>query len=331
MTDQSREAVLEEVDAATTVLVIQGENPDGDSLATALALEEIIESVGSKNVVMYCAVDMPKHLRYIEGWDRVTNELPKNFDLSLVVDTAAESLLERTFSQQQLPILRSRPMVVIDHHDVESSMPFTTTNYIDLNASSTGEAIFNLFNDSSYSVPVSAMRLITISIMYDTRGLSTEAVTPDTIRLRDDKVEGGVSLSEIDEARMAMNRRDEDVSKYKGELLQRVEVDYDLALATVDISWEEIEKYSDRYNPAVLVLDEMRLINGVDIAIAYKTYPDGKILAKIRSNRSAPLAAQLAEHFGGGGHPQAAGFKLRGEDFTTVKNQVKDALKGLKQ
>ena len=167
--------------------------------------------------------------------------------------------------------------------------------------------------------------------MYDTRGLSTEAVTPETIRLIADMVEAGVSLSELDEARMAMNRRDEDVSKYKGELLQRVEVDYDLALATVDISWEEIEKYSDRYNPAVLVLDEMRLINGVDIAIAYKTYPDGKILAKIRSNRSAPLAAQLAEHFGGGGHPQAAGFKLRGEDFTTVKNQVKDALKGLKQ
>ena len=320
-----RDEVLAEIKEASHILVIQGENPDGDSLSSALALEEILEENG-KTVSMYCAVDTPKHLRYIEGWDRVSNELPAQFDLSFVVDTVAEALLERTFSDAQLPVLRSRPMVVLDHHDVEASMPFQTINCIDLDAASTGEAIWNLFKSTDFKVPLVAKRLITISILYDTRGLSTEATTPATIRLVADFVEAGVSLPELDEARMAMNRRDEDIAKYKGQLLQRVEVDHDLGVATVAITWEEIEMYSDRYNPAVLVLDEMRLINDVRIAIAYKTYPDGKILAKIRSNRDAPIAASLAERFDGGGHPHAAGFKLRDRDFEQVQQEVKSAI-----
>lgn len=316
-----RDDVLDELTSAQTVLVIQGENPDGDSLASALALEEIMEGSG-KSVVMYCAVDMPRHLRFLEGWDRVVNQLPDQFDLSIVVDTASEALLERTFTDQSTPILRSKPMVVLDHHDVEMSMPFATTNFVDIKSASTGEVIHNLFAGTDYQISVEAMKMLTVSILYDTRGLSTESTSANTIRLVADFVEAGVSIPELDENRMKMNKRDQDISSYKGELLQRVEVNPDIGLATVHITWEEIEKYSDRYNPAVLVLDEMRLINGVDLAIAYKTYPDGKILAKIRSNRSAPYAAQLAEHFNGGGHPHASGFKLRGRDFSEVQQEV---------
>ncbi len=319
--------ILELIQQAQTILVIQGENPDGDSVASSLALEEILESAG-KQVVMYCAVDVPKHLRYMVGWDRVVNELPKDFDATIIVDTAAEVLLERTFSDHNLPILRSRPTIVIDHHDVDSTMPYQTLNYVSTSAAATGEAIYDLLNND-YNLSLGAKRFMAISILYDTRGLSTEATTPKTIRLIADFVEAGISLAELDEARMEMNRRDEDIARYKGELLQRIEVDNEIGLATVEITWEEIEQYSDRYNPAVLVLDEMRLITGVSIAIAYKTYPDGKLLAKIRSNRDAPIAAALAERFDGGGHPNAAGFKLRGRDFNEVKQQVRDAIREL--
>lgn len=320
--------VLEEINIASTIQVIQGENPDGDSLASSLALEEILETAGKK-VSMYCAVDIPKHLRYLEGWDRVSNHLANNFDLSIVVDTASEALLERTFSTNNLPILRSRPMIVIDHHDIESTMPFQTINYIDHSAASAGDVIYRLFEASEYQISLQAKKLITTSILFDTRGLTTEVVNADIIRRIADMVEGGVSLAELDEKRMSMNKRDADISRYKGELLQRVEIFDQIGLATVEITWDEIEQYSDRYNPSVLVLDEMRLINGVDIAIAYKTYPDGKILAKIRSNRAADYASILAEHFGGGGHPHAAGFKLRGVNFEDLKKQVIDEVKVL--
>jgi nanoRNase/pAp phosphatase (c-di-AMP/oligoRNAs hydrolase) len=85
------------------------------------------------------------------------------------------------------------------------------------------------------------------------------------------------------------------------------------------VPWEDIEKYSDRYNPSVLVLDEMRLVEGVDVAIAIKTYPDKKLTGKIRTN--IPVADKIAGYFGGGGHSYSAGYKLY-DDYDTVCSEL---------
>ena len=39
----------------------------------------------------------------------------------------------------------------------------------------------------------------------------------------------------------------------------------------------DIREYSDEYNPNVLILEELRLVEGVEVAVAIKTYPDGKV------------------------------------------------------
>ena len=67
-----------------SICVIQAENPDGDSLGAALALEEAL--VG-KDVQLYCPVDIPKYMRYFEGWSRVEIEFPYRADGYIIVDT----------------------------------------------------------------------------------------------------------------------------------------------------------------------------------------------------------------------------------------------------
>ena len=51
-----------------SICVIQAENPDGDSLGSALALES---ALSDKEVSLYCPVEIPKYMRYSEGWSRV--------------------------------------------------------------------------------------------------------------------------------------------------------------------------------------------------------------------------------------------------------------------
>src|SRR6266508_434019 len=81
------------LDAAQRVVVLQADNPDGDSLGSALALEQILGDMG-KEPILYCGVDIPSYLRYLPGWDRVTRDLPGQFDASIIVDTGADSLFE---------------------------------------------------------------------------------------------------------------------------------------------------------------------------------------------------------------------------------------------
>jgi phosphoesterase RecJ-like protein len=152
--------------------------------------------------------------------------------------------------------------------------------------------------------------MMCVSIMSDSLGLTTEASTPDSFRIVADLIERGVSIPKLEQARRELMRKEPELIAYKGRLLERVSFDESGRIATVVIPWDEIERYSALYNPSMLVMDDMRLVVGVDVAIAYKVYKDGKITAKIRCNFERAIGSDLATTFGGGGHPYAAGFKI---------------------
>ena len=54
------------VASAEKILILQADNPDADSLGTALALEQILHDLG-KQTYLYCGVDMPDYLKYLKG------------------------------------------------------------------------------------------------------------------------------------------------------------------------------------------------------------------------------------------------------------------------
>lgn len=310
---------------ATHVVVIQAENPDGDSLGSSLGLEAILSEAGKK-VTMYCPVDIPKYLRYARGWDRVVGELPKDFDLSIIVDTASAVLLERAIVPENLARITKHPVIVIDHHLTESDLPFEFTPVMDSSAVATGEIIYHLAKELNLPMPADAAENLAISILSDSLGLVSEGTTARSIHTVAGLVEHGAKLSDIDNRRRDFMKKSPAVLAYKGKLIERIEYHLGGALALVHIPWNEIAEYSDQYNPSMLVLDEMRLVEGVRLAIALKTYPDGKVTGKLRANSDAKVAETVAAFFGGGGHPYAAGFRTYESDLDKLKHELVGAV-----
>jgi bifunctional oligoribonuclease and PAP phosphatase NrnA len=315
------------IEQARSIVVIQADNPDGDSLASSLALEHIFGDLG-KTVTLYCGVEIPTYLRYMEGWDRIVHELPQQFDLSIIVDTTAVSLLENLQTTGQISWLRTKPCIVIDHHATESTIDFATA-LLRTDAVSTGELIFNLAITNGWTINPEAAGFLASSILSDSLGLTSEAVTTKTITTLAALVEHGANLAALDDLRRSTQKKSAEILSYKGALLQRVEYAADQRIALIHIPWPEIEKYSHAYNPSMLALDEMRMVEKVQLAIAFKTYPDGRVTAKIRANYGTRVAGKLAEHFGGGGHPYAAGFKIvNGKPFNEIKSEcIEEATK----
>lgn len=297
------------LDSAQRVVVLQADNPDGDSLASALALEQILGDMG-KDVYLYCGMDMPAHLHYLPGWDRVNKDLPSQFDASIIVDTSADSLFEILNNSGQKGWIASKPCIVIDHHMTEATINFAEVMCIK-KAVATGEVIYELAKQLDWPLGHEAMNMLAISILSDSLGLTSEATTARSIHIIAELVEGGINLAELESERRQLMRKSPEILRYKGKLIDRIEYSTDGRVATIVIPWEEIEKYSQEYNPSVLVLDEMRFVTGVDVAIAFKVYKDGKITGKIRCNFGRAIGKDLAEHFGGGGHPYASGFKIQ--------------------
>lgn len=320
-------AAIQAIGDSQRPLIIQAENPDGDSLASALALETILADLG-KTPALFCSVEIPKYLRYLPGWDRVTDTYPADTDLAILVDNGSQSLIERLINQHSAKF-QSWPFIIIDHHSGQPDLPFTTVNVLDPDAVAAGEVIYTLAKSAQWPVSPVAASLLAASILADSLGLSSPKTTADSIRTLAELVDSGANLSQLDDARREFNKKSVDIFYYKGRLFERVELKLDNQLALIVIPWAEIEAYSDAYNPSMLIIDEMRLIEGVKLAAAFKTYPDGKITVKLRANPDARFMDRLAGHFGGGGHPFAAGFKVHGVPLDRLKAEFEAQVREL--
>lgn len=309
------------IDSAKKIIIIQAENPDGDSLGSALALEEILGDLG-KEVMLYCPVEIPKYMRYIKGWDRVENQFDTSYDLAIVVDTVAEILLTKVLDTPGVrSFFESHPVLTIDHHSTDSSLNFDHTTLIE-DAVATSEIIYELATHSNWQINQQAAENLMVAILSDSLGFTVQKVTPKTFYVASKLTELGASSSKIEKQRREYMKKSAEILKYKGALLERIEYFLDGKLALIRIPWEEIQAYSDQYNPSVLVLDEMRLVENVEVGVAIKTYPDGKLTGKLRSN--LPISAAIAGFFGGGGHEYAAGFRVY-EPIETIIPELLDA------
>ena len=99
------------VDEAKRIIIIQADNPDADSLGSALAMEHILGDLG-KEPYLYAGVEMPTYLRYMSGWDRVQKELPNQFDASVIVDASTMTLLEKLSLSGQQARVAAKPCIV---------------------------------------------------------------------------------------------------------------------------------------------------------------------------------------------------------------------------
>lgn len=306
------------INDAKKIIIIQAENPDGDSLGSSLALEEIFAEQG-KDVILYCPVEIPKYMRYIKGWDRVVNDFATSAELAIIVDTGADVLISKVLETPGVRnFLETHPVLVIDHHSTDATLSFEHT-MLSEEAVATSEIIYKLAAQNEWHITAQAAENMLIAIMSDSLGLTTQNVSPNSFFVAGKLTELGASNAEIENRRREYMKKSPEILAYKGELIGRIEYLLEGKLALVHIPWEDIQAYSDQYNPSVLVLDEMRLVEGVELGVAIKTYPDGKITGKLRAN--IPIAEQVAGYFGGGGHVYASGFRAY-EDYDKIVSEL---------
>lgn len=301
------------LNAKKHLCIIQAENPDGDSLGSAIALDYILSQTENS---LYCPVDIPKYLRYFPDWSRVTNEFDYKADSYIIVDTASSILLSKLLDDTAIKnCLYNKPVFVIDHHETPDDLDFPHEAIIEPRPAC-ADLIFQIAKSSNYDIPPEAACALYAAISSDTLGLVSASVTSATMRTMAELIDLGANPAELDERRRDFMKKSPRILDYKADLIKRVEYSLDGILATVHIPFEEIQQYSDEYNPNVLILEELRLVEGVEVAVAVKTYPDGKVTGKIRA--SVPVAELIANYFGGGGHPYAAGFRTYDASYEEI-------------
>jgi phosphoesterase RecJ-like protein len=286
-------------------LVTTHENPDGDALGSLLAAKLLLELLG-KDVVIYLAgqVPIPREYQFME-LDKLLREAPADAHerVLLALDCANERRLGPD------PSLYERAPLVIDidhHHD---NTRFGQLNYIQADASSTGEIIRDLIRELGVELTPEIAEALYIAIVTDTGRFQYANTTAKALRLAAELVDAGADVHRVFQgvyenvafAKLKLIARAlEHAQVYEG---GRVIVSH-LERADFEEAGAE-EPYSEG------IIDYLRAVEGAEIAALIRQPPtrDGPTRrVSLRTTAEGVDVSEIARKSGGGGHQMAAGF-----------------------
>lgn len=303
------------ISGSKKVLIVQAENPDADSLGSAIALEQLLSELKIETH-LYCAVNMPSYLKYVSGWDRVSSDFITDFDLTIFVDVSTTTLLKKVSDLGFMSKIKQKKSIVIDHHTiVNNNIDFSDLSIVPGEKSSTGQIIYELAKENDWQSNELFLESVLISILGDTQGLSNQLTTPEVYRIVADIIETGVDRFAVEQRRKEFGSLPAVIFKYKAELINRTLLINNDTIGLLILNQDDINNYSQLYNQAPLMHSEILQITNMRVGIIIKSYSDGHLTGSIRTNNNAPIAALLASNYDGGGHKNASGFNIVPANF----------------
>lgn len=294
-------------DHPKTALIMTHILPDGDAVGSAVALCELLETLGiHAKIVMEDtlpeSLEWLRNERFVKVAEAWMHPVKTPFDV-FVVDCSDLSRISDKFEV----FSKARKTFNIDHH-VTNDL-FAAVNQVDSAASSTGELIYRLFQAYEAPLTTRAAEAIYAAVSTDTGSFRYSNTSSETMRLAGTLIDFGIDTETIN-TRLYHNKPLDGV-KLLGIALDnllllkggKVAVSH---VTLIEADAQEIVEYDTDG-----ICEFLRDISGVEVALFLKETAAGVYKVSARSKYKFDVS-RLALRFDGGGHTKAAGFTLSG-------------------
>lgn len=293
--------------------------PDGDAIGSQLGLGLALEALG-KQVWMWNDDGVPHHLRFLPESHRVTTPPVEllQADVVICLDTATrERLGVRCLASVSAPTWLN-----LDHH--VSNPGYGDMNHIDVASPAAGQIVYQLIKSCMWPLPPAARDALYVAVSTDTGSFQYDSTSAATYRMAADLVEQGLKVGEIN----ALTYDNQPFRRIEllRTLLMSLQLEADGQLAWWQLDYATQVRLALQLEDSEGLIDIIRGISGVRVAVFFEEMVDGKIRVSLRSKERAVDVCQVAMRFGGGGHQMAAGIRMPG-GLESARQQVNDALK----
>jgi phosphoesterase RecJ-like protein len=294
-------ALREELSHVSNVLIGTHLNPDGDALGSALAVSLYLDTLKIKSEII-CHHDAPRNLRFLPHVNRVKFEpRDEKYDLGIILDLDSLERLGRTE-----PYFAScQRLVVIDHH-IPHAAP-GDLRIVDTSASATALILTRLLIELKAKISPEMATCLLTGIVTDTGSFRFRNTTPEALSLSAYLLECGGDLTLISEE--VFQSKTLSSVKLLGHTLEVMRLACDNQIAWSALSARDFELTQARDEDTEGFVNEMLAVTSVQIAALMREPKPGKIRCSLRSRGNFDVA-EVARHFGGGGHRNAAGCTL---------------------
>lgn len=289
-----------------SILLVSHNRPDGDAIGSLLGLGLLLEGAG-KTVRMVNADTVPESRVFLPDTRRVEqpdSAIELDHDLMISLDSAG---LDR-ISDSVWELRKGVDLINIDHH--VSNSGYGDFNYIDSDSPATGQIVFQLAEAAGWTVTPDIASNLYAAISTDTGSFRYPSTSSETYRIVTELVEAGVDVGEINRQLYdSFPLRRVEVMR---EMLNGMRIEASGRCASVSLPLQTTKTLGLQAGDTEGVIDVIRAIDSVIIAVLFEELPDGKIRVSSRSKDERYGVDDICSVFGGGGHTLAAGARLPG-------------------
>jgi len=303
--DATLAEVAQELRASGRFLLTTHEGPDGDALGSLLATHKLLQQLGKDSVMFLAAKEFPLPVEYrFLALEEVFHEPPVD-----VVDRVLVFLDCGNIDRMPVDFLRrdDAKILNLDHH--HDNTRFGTLNLVDTDASCTAEILFRLAKLLGAEITPEIATALYVALVTDTGRFMYENTSADAHRMAADLIEAGVDVHDI--YRRLYERVPLEKLHLVARAVQRIQRLDDCKLAVTYISADDYIETGSNEALTEGIIDHVRALEGTEVAAMIRDKTDGGSRARKVSLRSATGTVDvsaIAQRYGGGGHPRAAGF-----------------------
>jgi phosphoesterase RecJ-like protein len=300
-----------------TFAVLSHVRPDGDALGSQLALGVSLRQLG-KNVRIWNEEGMLDKYSFLPCANLLTRPpaQPEDVDVAVALDTAIQNRLGTTVAA----IKSAKLWINIDHHP--SNPGYGDIVYIDPKSPATGQILFELMTQQQLPIDPAIAENLYVAISTDTGSFQYPNTTARTFEIAAELVRVGVDVGRA--SQLIYENYPRRRVELLRDLLGTMQFDAKDRVASFSLSMATAKKLGVLPEDNEGLIDHLRAIRGVIVAVFFEELPDGKVRVSMRSKSEKVNVCAICEKFGGGGHVLAAGARVKGTLAEVEKKILKE-------
>ncbi len=306
------------LDGAENILVASHMRPDGDALGSTIALALWLKAKG-KNVTAWNEEGVTQKFRYLPAHEIVTEPdvTPRAFDAVVALDNSVKNRLGTVWKS----VASTKLLVNMDHHI--SNEGYGDLNYIDPTSPATGQILYEFFRDRSAEITPEIAGNLFAAISTDTGSFQYQGTNARTFAAGSGLIAAGVDVAKISRQMYeSQPMRRLELLRYA---LNNAKFACDGHLASFSLPLAAVEEMGVLPEDNEGIIDHLRSVEGVVAAVFFEELPDNMVRVSSRSKDERVDVCRICKQFGGGGHPLAAGARMKGT-LTAVEELFLEAV-----
>jgi bifunctional oligoribonuclease and PAP phosphatase NrnA len=303
--------------------VLSHVRPDGDALGSQLAIALSLLELG-KEVRVWNEDGMLEKYSFLPRAELLSKppSVPEDVDVAIALDTAIQNRLGTALAA----VRSAKIWINIDHH--LSNPGYGNVVYVDPAAPATAEIIFRLIRSQGLPFNREIAENLYAAISTDTGSFQYPKTSARTFEIAAELIRTGLDIGRLNQRLYeSYPRRRLELLR---ELLRTTHFEYGGCVASFSLSLKTASDLGVLPEDNEGLIDHLRAIRGVIVAVFFEELADGKVRVSMRSKSDAVDVCAICQKFGGGGHTLAAGARVRGslgEVEEKVLEEVSEAIK----